>query len=217
MTKKLTYQAAFIAAVLALVGIIVQLVGNGAMADGLVAQPYGVAAEIFLQGVNESSSATLLFFAGDTLLPLSYLMIFVVLYAATRDRSHVFALVGLGLGIATALLDITENSFFITYALLAHNGAPLSDVAIVPVYILTTLKWTAAFGTLYAFGLVFPRKMRLEKLMVVLMLSFPVFGALSTALPALILGRSLFLLAGMVIFAVYFWQRWQMAGVGDDT
>ena len=206
MNNKLAYQSAFIAAILALVGIVVIQFAAGQMPEGVSAQPYAISTEEFAATINQHASSILLFFAGDTLFPLSYLLVFVGLYLVTVRRVRAFALVGLGAGIVTAIFDTTENAFFITYATMAHNGVDIAQLDVLPIYILTTLKWTAGFATLYAFGLIFPRETLFERIIMALMLVFPLFGAVSVASPSLIPLRGLFLLIGMILFAIYFWQ-----------
>lgn len=202
---KITYQAAAFAALFAFVGIILQLVSTFSLPEGMLAQPYGVDAEAFVAAFNADPRGVLLFFAGDTLFPASYLIVFVGLYLRVRDRAKLLGLLGLGFGLLTGLLDFTENGAYIAYALLADSGTLLSDPAIVLIYAIATMKWTAAMVTLYAFGLAFPRGNAFEWVMVVLMMAFLLFGVLSTALPDLLPFRGLFFLIGMPIFAGYFW------------
>jgi len=161
----------------------------------------------FIRPVSEYPASMLRFFVADSLFVLSYLMVFVGLYATVVERARVFALVGLGAGVLTAILDATENTYFITYALLSLNGTPLTDPDVPAIYIFANLKWMGAFATLAAFGLVWPREDRLGRVMSALMLLFPLVGALSLALPNLFLLRGLFFLIGMPLFAWHFWRQ----------
>lgn len=207
MDKKLIYQTTAIAALVALVSVFIQIVGGSSMPAGVPAQPYGVSIEDFVSGIDNAPQTVLLFFAGDSAFPLSYLLVFVGLYVLTSERARPFALVGLAIGALTALFDSAENAYFISYALQSYNGVTVPEPDISTIYMLTTLKWTAAFGTLYAFGLIFPRGTLLERGIMVLMLAFPVFGIAGLVQPSLIAFRGLFFLVGMPLFAWYFWQK----------
>jgi len=83
-------------------------------------------------------------------------------------------------------------------------------------FLLTNLKWLAAFVTLGAYGLIFPRgayglifprRNVLEWTIALLMWGFVLVGVLGVALPVLIVPRGLFLLVGMPLFAAFFWQE----------
>jgi hypothetical protein len=69
------------------------------------------------------------------------------------------------------------------------------------------LKWAGAFVTLFPFGVAFPRGTLFEKILIALMLLFPLVGVLGIANPPLVAVRGLFFLVGMPLFAVYFWQQ----------
>jgi len=168
--------------------------------------PTGPVSE-FVQPINEYPELTLRFFAADSLFVLSYLMLFVGLYASVVKRSRTFAQVGLAAGMLAALLDAAENAYFITYALLALNDVQLSEPALPLIYVLANLKWMAAFGTLYAFGLVWRRDNRLGWAISALLLLFPLVGALGVAWPDLVAVRGLFFLVGLPLFAWHFWQE----------
>jgi hypothetical protein len=168
--------------------------------------PSGPVSE-FVQSINEHPELTLRFFAADSLFVLSYLMLFVGLYAAVVDRSRAFAWVGLGAGALAALFDAAENAYFITYARLAANEVLLTDPALPLIYLLANLKWMAAFAALYAFGLVWPRENRLGWALSGLMLVFPLVGVLGVASSGLVALRGLFFLVGLLLFAWHFWKE----------
>lgn len=208
MDKKVIFQAAALAAVVAFVAVIFQAIAGSSLPDGIVAQPgIPTPVEQFVRVSNEYPDTALGFFGADSMFVLSYLLVFVGLYVLVNETARPFALIGMGAGILTALFDATENAYFITYALGAKAGLPLTNPDLPLVYILTNLKWMAAFATLYAFGVVFPRRNWLDWLMVGLMLLFPIIGVLGVANPSLILVRGLFFLVGMPLFAFYFWRR----------
>lgn len=166
----------------------------------------------FVCPTNEYPELVLRFFAADSLFVLSYTLVFVGLHTVVLGRSCTFAWIGLGAGILAALLDATENAFFIVYALLARNGVPLTEPALPLIYVVANLKWMGAFAAFYAFGLVWPRDSKLEWILSGLMLLFPLAGVLSgVAFPDLERLRGVFLLLGMPLFAWYFWHQARVA------
>src|ERR1041385_3404041 len=105
MDKKAVFQAAALASVMALVGVIIQLIAASSLPSGVQAQPaMPMPATQLLQAGNEHPDSVPAFFAGDSLFLLSYLMVFVGLYRVTSERARVFALLALGAGILTAFL-----------------------------------------------------------------------------------------------------------------
>lgn len=208
MDRKALFQAAAVAAVVAFGCVLVMAVA-GNLPNGVSVQPSvrPVSIEEFARATNDYPDASLGFFGADSLFILSYALVFVGLYAAAAERARAFALVGLGAGLLAAMLDALENAFFITYALAARNNMPLTNPDLPLLYVVTNLKWMAAFATLYAFGLVFPRRTLLEWAIAALMLLFPLVGVLGVANPSLIAIRGLFFLIGLPLFAWYFWQQ----------
>lgn len=209
MNRKSIFQASAIAALMAFVAVIIQAAAQFSVPQGVQLQPSSVPIplEEFVRASNEYPDHALGFFGADSLFVLSYLLVFVGLYGVTVDHARPFALLALGLGIFTGLMDATENALFISYALAAKNGMTLTNPDIPFLYVLTNLKWMGAFGTLYAFGLVFPRASWLERMIAILMLAFPLVGVLGVANPGLIVVRGLFFLIGMPLFAGYFWRK----------
>lgn len=209
MQKQAVYLATTIASGIACICILVMAIIDIALAPEVVIQPSipsGTISE-FVRATNEEPGFALGFFAADTLLVLSYLMVFVGLHSIARDRSSAYAGLGLGAGILAAFLDATENAYFINYALLAKHNIPLTEPALPLIYNVANLKWMASFASLYAFGLVWPRTRKLEWLISGLMLLFPLVGAISVAFPDLFLGRLVIFLVGMLLFVWYFWGK----------
>jgi hypothetical protein len=202
------FRAAALAAIVAFLAALALAVLGLTAPPGLLLQPsYPPAAPAeMLIASRDYPALALRFFAADTLFVLSYLIVFAGLFGLTAERARPLAQIGLGAGILAALFDATENAVFITYALLSDGGAPLPEPAGLPLFVVANLKWVAAFATLYAFGLAFPRHNRLGWLISGLMLLFPLFGALSIAAPALGQWRGLFFLVGMPLFALTFWR-----------
>ncbi|MGQ9886882.1 MAG: hypothetical protein ACUVSX_00180 [Aggregatilineales bacterium] len=212
MSCQAALQAAALAALIALGGVLAQTVVLFAFPAGLLPQPYVVPADAFVQSVRVTD-LTLAFFAADTAFVLGYTLVFAGLYTVTAPRAPVFAALGLGAGVLTALFDSVENALFIVYALHERAGAGVTEPALTLVYALTTLKWAAAFAALLAFGLVYPRTAPIERVIAGLMLLFPLVGVIGIALPDLIALRGLFFLAGMPLFAWDFWRRARGAAV----
>jgi hypothetical protein len=213
MNLRVTYHAAMIAALTAFIGAVVILLAGLALPAEVTGQPGRVPlppAE-FLRASNEYPQTTLYFFAGDTLFVVGYLLVFVGLHAALAPISRPFALIGLGAGVIAAVFDATENGLFIWLALRGQMSPVTLDDPGLPglmltLYLLSNLKWMAAFVTLGAFGLVFPRRNVLEWVIALLMSGFVVVGVLGVAFPVLIVPRGLFLLVGMPLFAAFFRQ-----------
>ncbi len=209
MERNIVFKAARFAAIIAFITTLVMGFGIRVPESGIELQPslsFGPVSE-FIYPSNTYPELALQVFTADSLFVLSYLMVFVGLYAATKERSYPFAIIGLGAGILTAIFDAVENAFFISYASLAINGVPLTEPALPLVYIIANLKWMGAFTALYAFGLVWPRDNRMGWFISGIMLLFPIVGVLGVAAPGLVPIRYLFFLVGMPLFAWYFWQQ----------
>jgi len=214
MARKNAYIGSALAALVAFVCVVIFLAASSGLPAGVLLQPYGASSEQVLSGITQYLDKTLLFFGTDTVFPISYLLVFVGLYVVTVDHNRWFAVLGMGTGILTALFDLSENAFFISYALMIRNGVTVGEAAVTFIYVLTTLKWAMAFATFYAFGLAFPRGKWFEWVIVILMLIFPLFGAVSTANPDLIPLRSLFMLGGMAALGLYFVYRYRSEPTG---
>lgn len=165
--------------------------------------------EAFLTVINNYPEHLLRFYAADSLFVLSYLLVFAVLYGVTAGRVPVLAAVGLAAGVITGICDALENGFFITFALLTQQGEVFTDgqIPFLTIYMLANIKWMGAFLVMAAFGLALPRDTRLSWLVSGLALLFPLVGIAGIARPALTDLRGLFLLLGMLLFALYFWQQ----------
>ncbi len=208
MSRKVVYQASMLAAIVAfacalLLGFVFRAPDPSVSLQPVQPGPL----EDFLKPINDYPDLMLRAFASDSLFVISYLMVFVGLHASVAERARTLAAVGLGAGILTAIFDATENAYFVTYALSTLNGAPVTQPELPAIYIIANLKWMAAFTTLAAFGLAWPREDGLGRLMSVLMLIFPLFGALSVAVPGLAPFRGVFFLIGMPLFAWHFYRQ----------
>lgn len=209
MHNKLLFQAAAAAALVAFLCTLVMGFVVRSPDPALSLQPStpsGTTAE-FIKVINTYPQLMLRFFTADSLFVLSYLVVFFGLFVVASERSFPLAWLGLGAGILAAILDATENAFFINYALLVANGVPLTDPELPLIYHIANLKYMAAFAAFYAFGLVFPRQNWLGWVISVLMLAFPLIGVLGNLAPLLYEVRGLFLLVGMALFCWYFLQR----------
>lgn len=161
----------------------------------------------FMKPLITSPNRVLWFFAADSLLVLSYLMVFIGLYTIVRERSRVFALMGLGAGILAGLLDLIENSFFIIYASMSLKNFLLPEPELPLIYIVANLKMMGALAVFFAFGLVWPRKDWFGKIISVFMFLFVLFGVLRIVIPIFEKITVSFLAFGFPLFAWYFWRH----------
>ncbi|MFQ5401377.1 MAG: hypothetical protein ACE5E7_17485 [Anaerolineae bacterium] len=209
MDNRIAFRAAAAAAVIALSSVLVMAFGIPIPEAGIDLQPsvsFGPVSQ-FVYPTNTYPELALRLFTADSFFILGYLMVFAGLYMVTRAQVQIFAVLGLGAGMLTALFDALENAFFITYASLAANGVPLADPALPLIYIVANLKWMSAFVTLLAFGLVWPRDGWRGRGISAIMLLFAFTGVLGVLEPAWVPVRGLFFLVGMPLFAWDFWQR----------
>lgn len=204
--RRIVLRAAAVAALVAFVAVLLMGFGVTVPEATVNLQPNPLPPREFAAASNRYPDQALAFFAADSLFVLSYLIVFAGLYELTKGRGRVLAALALGAGVLTGLFDAIENAHFITYALLVKNGVPLSEPAIILIGILGNLKWMASFATLYGFGLIFPTQGWLNRVVMGLMLLFPLLGVLGVAFPALIEVRGLFFLSGMPLFAATFWR-----------
>ena len=209
MNSKVVFQAAFIASFIAFIAVLVMGFGVRLPDSTVEIQPSipNGTTEAFVRATNEYPDMVLRFMAADSLFILSYLMVFVGLHAVVVGRAFTFAWLGLLTGFLTASLDAIENAYLINYALLAKLDILLFEPALPLIYNVANLKWMAAFATLYAFGLVWPRESWLERIIMIVMLLFPLFGVLGVLAPGLVPYRGLFFFVGMPLFAWYFWKQ----------
>jgi len=209
MKNKPTLQAAMFAALLAFICTLLMGFGVRSPDPALTLQPstpVGTAVQ-FAKVINTYPDHVLRFFSADSLFVISYLIVFAGLFIITSRRTPVLAWIGLGAGLLAGLLDATENTFFINYALLVKNGVLLTDPELPLIYHIANLKWMGAFSAFFAFGLGFPRDELLGWLISTIMVAFPIVGVLGIFSPFLYELRGLFLLVGMPLFALDFWLR----------
>jgi hypothetical protein len=208
MDRKIIFQGAAFAALVAFIAVIVQAAASFSLPEGVQVQPgLPLSSADFLSASTSYPETALGFFGADTLFVTGYLLVFAGLYALTQETARPFALIGLLAGIFTALMDTAENGYFIVYALAGRATLPLPEPDFWLPYVLGHLKWAGSFVTLFAFGLGFPRQTLLDKVLLGLMLLFPLVGVLGIAISPLVALRGLFFLVGMPLFAAYFWQR----------
>jgi len=204
MGDKKSFRAGSIAAIIAwCAGIGTVLVTRGIVVQGSeLVEPRSKIAAL----ISEHAEIVLRFMALDTLFVIGYVTVFAVLFLSVARENRLIAGIALGAGLVGALADTVENLFYITYATAALNGNSIEPV--LPFhYFASMLKWLGAFSAIGFFALVFPTRTTFERLLVILMCTFPLGGALSIAFPRLFLMRALFFVLGFPLFAVYFWQR----------
>jgi hypothetical protein len=103
--------------------------------------------------------------------------------------------IGLGAGILAGLADTTENALYVVYALAATNNNTELAPWLPLHYLASGAKWMAAFAAVGIQLLVLPRRTVLERIIVAVMITFPVLGSVSIAWPALAPLRAIFLLS----------------------
>jgi len=208
MDKRLIYQTSALAALIALAGALAQAAAVFSMQEGVQLQPSApLPPAEFMLASSQYAQTALSFFTADTIFILGYVIVFAGLFTVTAPRARIIALLAFGAGLLTGVLDHLENSFFITYAQSYLAGVPVLEPASPTLHLITQLKWTAAFTALLAYGLIFPREIWRERFILLLMLLFPLVGALGISLPELVPVRGLFFLVGMPLFAFDFWMR----------
>ena len=89
MSRRVALQAAALAALIALTGVLAQTAILFSFPSGLLPQPYAVPADTFMQSVRVTD-LTLAFFAADTAFVLGYTLVFAGLYTVTvrHGRKH---------------------------------------------------------------------------------------------------------------------------------
>ncbi len=142
----------------------------------------------------------------DTLLVISYLAVFGALFLCAPAGGRLIAALGLGFGILAGLSDIIENILYIVYGLGSLHGADVAPDLPFHYYV-SMLKWIAAFTSVGLTTLVFPRRSLLEWLVVLVMATFPLGGALSIARRELVPLRAIFFVVGLPLLAILFMRR----------
>ena len=148
MVKHMFYRTAAIAAAVGFVCLLIMFVTNVVIAQGAAIQPSNPVFSMsdFLHLVEQEPKTVLTFFAADSLFVLSYIVVFVGLYGMVKERSAVMAGIALIAGLIAALLDATENGFFIT-AVLSTPDETIIDQGLNLMYIAAHMKWQASFAT----------------------------------------------------------------------
>ena len=142
----------------------------------------------------------------DTLFVMGYATVFCALFAVVPRDGKTLAGIGLGFGLLAALCDMVENMLYGVYGLAGLHHVPVT-VELPFHYYVSSLKWVSAFSAVGLLTLVFPRRTWFEWAISAVMVTFPLGGALSIALPDLLPLRALFFVAGMPLFAILFFRR----------
>lgn len=206
MNKKIVFQAATIASIISLVAVVIILFPTFSLESKDVQVQPIEPIDAFLEAATEHTNTTMTFFFADSLFILSYLMVFVGLYTVTSERARTFALIGMGAGVMTALMDATENAHFLYYVFAARNDVAIDEPNMMQFFVISNLKWMSSFATLYAFGLVFPRNSWFERGLTAFLLIFPLVGLLSIFNADFVMLRSVLFVVGFIGSGRYFWQ-----------
>ncbi|GAA5063742.1 membrane protein implicated in regulation of membrane protease activity [Thermocatellispora tengchongensis] len=138
---------------------------------GLYLQPSGFPMPVgrFVQATNTAPDLVLVSFAIDMVYVIAYVALFVALHGRTARRRRAFATVGAaGVGLV-AVADMIENAFFVTYALQAKAGIPLTDPPAVLLHLITHVKIYGLVVALAFLALALPLDGRLPRVLVALM------------------------------------------------
>jgi hypothetical protein len=203
--NKHSFRAGSIAAAVAwLCGI-----GGALVARGLNIQPTETVANSreVLAMAQEHTRTLLGFMAFDTIFVIGYVTVFGVVFLAIPKEDRLIGGIGLGAGILAGLADMTENALYVVYATGALSGNAELNPSLPFHFYATQMKWMAAFAAVGMQLLVFPRRTRLERSIVVAMASFPLLGTLSIVWPVLAPLRALFFVIGLPMLGVYFHKR----------
>ena len=176
---------------------------------GLNVQPTEtVATKAEILAITQQHASMLLgFMALDTLFVMGYLTVFATVFLAVPKDDRLIAGIGLGAGILAGLADMTENVMYIAYGTAALHGNSELMPSLPFHYYATGMKWIAAFTAVGMQLLVFPRNTALERVIVAVMCTFPLLGAVSIAWPNLAPLRAIFFIVGLPLLAVYFHKR----------
>jgi len=184
-------------------------IGSVFVTRGLQPQPTEtVATKAEVLAIAQQHTSMLLgFMALDTLFVIGYITVFATVFLAVAKEDRLIAGIGLGAGILAGLADMTENVMYIAYGTAAlHANSEL--VPSLPFhYYATGMKWIAAFTAVGMQLLVFPRRTLLERVIVAVMCTFPLLGAVSIAWPDLAPLRAIFFVVGLPLLVVYFHKR----------
>jgi len=209
MDKAVSLRAGAIAAVIGwLAAIAMALLSKGV--DLQVTQTVE-AKEKLLGIIHAQPDLLLAYMSLDTLFVISYLAVFGALFLCVPAGGRLIAALGLGFGLLAGVSDMIENVLYIVYALGSLNGAGVAPELPFHYYV-SMLKWIAAFTSVGLTTLVFPRRSAFERLIVLVMATFPLGGALSIARPDLAPLRAIFFALGLPLLAILFTRR--AAGLG---
>ena len=216
MEKRTHFNLAFIGSSAALLSILYIVFGIPVPESIYSLQPSDMAMPEadFLKPVIEAPELMIRFFTADSFLILGGIFVYMGMFAVVTERSRLIAGTGLGIGLITILLDLTENAFLISYAQQSVNGAAVTAPALPLLYVIANLKMTGSFAGFLVFGLSWPRRGIIEWMLSSLMILYAVIGVLSLASPGFTLFRGILFLLCFVFFVYYFFtlSRRQMGG-----
>jgi hypothetical protein len=206
--KKSAFQSAAIAGMVGFISVLLMLLVNMVLTPGAEVQPSLPIHDMagFFELVEHNPRIVLTYYAADYLFAFSYIVVFVGLFQCVADKAMRIAVVGLIFGIMTGLLDILENSIFVS-AVLAEETSTYLDQSRFLIYVVARIKWIGAYAFFYVIILLWTRKHWFDWLLWIVMLLFVLLGIASIALSALTAFSSLFLVVGMLLFAVHFMRQ----------
>jgi hypothetical protein len=157
--------------------------------------------------VRDNARAMQWLMAADDAFVISYTIAFAGIAAFILPRSRLLALLGLGFALLTSASDFTENSLTLAITTLTLQQLPLDLNWLLVLNILGQLKWLWIFVgvTLFAVGIWGER--RLNRIVSVLFLIFPLLGVLALVSVEAGLLRVLWMFALLVAGGLLLWRE----------
>lgn len=194
--------ASFIAAVL----LAIQFVIGISLGSDLALLETALDANAIASFLRARAPGVMTLMAFDNLFVVAYSVAFVGLALALQARARLVALSALGLALLTSASDLVENSLIVALTRLAQSGAFSDPNALLVLNGLTQLKflWIYVGGVLFA--LTAWDQPRLNRLLALLLLLFPLVGAFATVSILAGLLRFMWMLILLLVGGLFLWR-----------
>lgn len=150
----------------------------------------------------------------DNFFILAYGAFFLFYIIERKGKADHWLLIVLGVFLFMAMvLDVTENFHILGMLIRVEQKLPITDSEIGLQYILSAVKFMAAYFAVILLGITFPRDTGLARFVgISTAILFPILGVLGFTVPipwALYcgIGRSIFFVMGFILSAVVYWNR----------